>query len=187
LLLQTWEHPVSIRLLIAGAAIGALVAGDASAYVHKTHRHHHFHAARTVHHRRLAWAARHHGYRSAYGYGFHSYAPGYPYGPGYASAPAYEPAAAPAHPAAETGTAAETAYQEPSPYQVGTVYVRRRSYHGRDYPADTSPAADVAVRLPSMVDPTSSVTAAPNPNNMSDQVPSRGPDYDGVPPTAPYQ
>jgi hypothetical protein len=92
-------------------------------------------------------------------------------------------------PAADVGQAPPTAYYEPSNVEAGPapVYVEGRSGYGRRaWPAEVSPGADTAVRLRSFVDPTTGVTAAPNPNNMSDQVPSRGPDFDGVPPDVPY-
>lgn len=90
---------------------------------------------------------------------------------------------------ADVGQAAPTAYEGPAPGDpsVAPVYVPRLSGYGRQaWPGETSPGADLSVRLRSFVDPTTSVTAAPNPNNMSDQVPSRGPALDGVPPGTPY-
>jgi hypothetical protein len=83
---------------------------------------------------------------------------------------------------ADVGQAAPTAYTDSAP-----VYVRGLNGYGRQaWRGETSPGADIAVRLRGFADPTTSVTAAPNPNNMSDQIPSRGPDYDGVPPGTPY-
>jgi hypothetical protein len=93
-------------------------------------------------------------------------------------------------PGADVGQAPRAAYYGP-PQDVeagpAPVYVEGRSGYGRQaWPGETSPGADVSVRLRSFVDPTTGVTAMPNPNNVSDQVPSRGPDYDGVPPWVPY-
>jgi hypothetical protein len=90
---------------------------------------------------------------------------------------------------ADVGQAPPAAYYGPANVQAGPspVYVQGRSGYGRQaWPGETSPGADTSVRLRSFVDPTTGVTAPPNPNNMSDQVPSRGPDVDGVPPWAPY-
>jgi hypothetical protein len=99
--------------------------------------------------------------------------------PYYASPPGYYA------PGADVGAAAPTADEATA--DVPPVYVEGRSGYGRHaWPGWTSPGADTSVRLRGLADPTTSVTAPPNPNNVSDQVPSRGPDLDGVPSYVPY-
>ena len=91
--------------------------------------------------------------------------------------------------AADVGHAPPTDYEGPAPANpsVAPFYVPGLSGYGRQaWPGETSPGADTSVRLRGLADPTTSVTAMPNPNNASDQVPSRGPDVDGPPPGSPY-
>jgi hypothetical protein len=163
---------VNIRLALACTALGALAAGGAVAQDHNTAAYQQCDRAnpsRTP--QACNRAAR------AY-YQTHPYAPGYYQGYQY---PAYYPPPAEAY-------GAPAAYQGPPPGAHGPapVIVRGGRYYYGAIPGDTSPGADFSIRLPSLVNIHSSVTAAPNPNNVSDQVPSRGFPFDGVPPDYPY-
>lgn len=80
---------------------------------------------------------------------------------------------------------APAGYEGYPPPEVAPVYVPGRRYYW-EHPGETSPGAQYSVRLHSYVNPHTSVTAIPTPNNVSDQVPSHGFDYDGVPPDYPY-
>jgi hypothetical protein len=187
---------VNIRLALACTAVGALAAGGAIAqdrYSAAYHRCDRANPSRTPHACNRAARAYYqtHPYAAGYNQGYpnQAYYPAYddsdfygPYGqdappPAYYSQPdqGYYPPPAEAY-------GAPAAYEGPD---VAPVIVPGRRYYW-EHPGDTSPAAQYSVRLHGYVNPHSSVTAIPTPNNVSDQVPSHGYDYDGVPPDYPY-
>jgi hypothetical protein len=192
---------VNIRIALSCAALGTLIAGAAHAQYSEHHRY-----------RCDRPGATHDGYicdrdgywrrydsRDSYAYRYYdrsypdrTYYPDYDdsdfYGP-YGQLPRtsyYEPPSDQGYyeppPTAEDYGA--TAAYESGP-DVAPVYVPARRFWW-EHPGDTSPAAQYSVRLHGYVNPHSSVTAIPTPNNVSDQIPSHGPDYDGVPPDYPY-
>jgi hypothetical protein len=195
---------VIIRLSLTCAAVGALAAGAALAqdatYRDNTYASNHrvagrcdqasARARRACENARYALGRDRRGYYgSAYGYAGEYYGPDYayddsdyygPYGQPQDVRPAYYP------PDAAEGYGAPAAYEgTPPPPDVAAVQVHGRRFWW-EHPAPPSPGAGYAVRLHSYVNPHSSVTALPTPNNVADQVPSHGPDFDGVPPYVPY-
>ncbi|HEY1415716.1 MAG TPA: hypothetical protein VGF42_07510 [Caulobacteraceae bacterium] len=188
---------MNIRLVLAGAALGALTAGslyaqDQTVVNHRVadgcDRAHPSRTPRACDRAARAWAYyRAHPYAQGYyqGYPTQAYYSGYDdsdyYGPyGQPADGAYY--AAPPPSAYDYG--APAAYEAPAPDVAPVVVPARRFWWER--PGETSPAAQYSVRLHGYVNPHTSVTAIPTPNNVSDQIPSHGFDYDGVPPYYPY-
>lgn len=190
---------MNTRLALACTAVGALAAGAALAQA-TYYPAPHIRCDQTDARARYACESRYrerHAYRNdRYATGYYrdgTYFPAYddsdsygPYGqePGYADQGYYDQGYyAPAPSADEYG--APAAYESESSVDVAPVYVPARRFWW-ERPGDTSPGAQYSVRLHGYVNPHSSVTAIPTPNNVSDQIPSHGPDYDGVPSYYPY-
>lgn len=191
---------MNIRLAFAGAALGALTAGS----LHAQDVNHRVadqcdraHPSRTpvackMRAARLRAYYRTHPYASGYNQGYRdrAYDDSDFYGPygQYPPPPAYYPSNAPDqgyYPPPAEAYGAPAAYEGAPPPDVAPVYVPSRRFWW-ERPGETSPGADYSVRLHGYVNPHTGVTAIPTPNNVSDQIPSHGPDYDGVPPWAPY-
>ncbi len=185
---------MKIRLVLAGAALGALTAGSLYAQDATVVNHRVADQCDRAHPSRTPVACNMRAERLRAYYRDHPYAAGYYQGyPAGSRYPArddsdyYGPYGQDVPPPAYYPPPAE-AYGAPAAYEgpdVAPVYVPARRFWW-ERPGETSPAAQYSVRLHGYVNPHTSVTAIPTPNNVSDQVPSHGFDYDGVPPGYPY-